>query len=102
YKGAALGLTDLMGGVVDMSFPSTGSVMGYIEQGKLRALAVASPVRAAQLPNVPTFEEGGVPDFTVSTWHGLLAPAGTPEAIISKINADVNEIIQKPAFQETL
>lgn len=102
YKGAALGLTDLMGGVVDMSFPSTGSAMGYIQQGKLRALAVASNERVEQLKDVPTFTESGVPDYTVSTWHGLLAPAGTPRQVVDKINANVNEIIQTPAFQQAL
>lgn len=102
YKGAALGLTDLMGGVVDMSFPSTGSVMGYVQQGKLRALAVAADERVEQLKDVPTFAEAGVPDYIVSTWHGLLAPAGTPKAIVDKYNAEVNEIIQTPAFQEAL
>lgn len=102
YKGAALALTDLMGGVVDMSFPSTGSAMGYIQQGKLRALAVASNERVEQLKNVPTFSESGVPDYTVSTWHGILAPAGTPPAIVNKLNAEINDIIQTPAFQEAL
>jgi len=102
YKGAAQGMTDLIGGIVDMSMPSTGSVMNFIEQGKLRALAVASNQRFKQLPNVPTFAESGVPDFIVSTWHGLLAPAGTSPEIVFKINADVNEIIQTEAFKNAL
>lgn len=102
YKGAAQGLTDLMGGVVNMSFPSTGSVMSLIQQGKLRALAIASPERTEQLADVPTFIESGIPDFIVSTWHGLLAPAGTPPEIVRKINADVNEIIQTPDFKKSL
>lgn len=102
YKGAAQGMTDLIGGVVDMSMPSTGSVMNFIQQGKLRALAIASKHRFKQLPDVPTFAESGVPDFIVSTWHGLLAPAGTPPEIVFKINADVNEIIQTDAFKKAL
>ncbi|MGX9937499.1 Bug family tripartite tricarboxylate transporter substrate binding protein [Advenella kashmirensis] len=102
YKGAAQGMTDLIGGVVDMSIPSTGSVMNFIQQGKLRALAIASNQRFEQLPNVPTFAESGVPDFMVSTWHGLLAPAGTPPEIVFKINADVNEIIKTEAFKNAL
>lgn len=102
YKGAAQGMTDLIGGVVDMSIPSTGSVMNFIQQGKLRALAIASNQRFEQLPNVPTFAESGVPDFIVSTWHGLLAPAGTPPEIVFKINADVNEIIKTEAFKTAL
>lgn len=102
YKGAAQGMTDLMGGVVDMSFPSPGSAMAYITQGKLRALAVASNERLAQLKDVPTFAEAGVPDYTISTWHGMLAPAGTPADIVAKINADINEIIQTPAVKNAL
>ncbi|GAA4325411.1 tripartite tricarboxylate transporter substrate binding protein [Pigmentiphaga soli] len=102
YKGAAQGMTDLMGGVVDMSFPSPGSVMAYVNQGKLRALAVASPERIAQLKDVPTFAEAGVPDYLISTWHGILAPAGTPADVVRKINADVNAIIAEPGFQQSL
>ncbi len=102
YKGAAQGLTDLIGGVVDMSMPSTGSVMSFLKQGKLRALAIASNERLEQLPDVPTFAESGIPDFIVSTWHGLLAPAHTPSEIVSKINTDVNDIIQTDKFKKAL
>jgi len=102
YKGAALALTDLMGGVVDMSLPSTGSVMGYLQQGKLRALAVAANERVDQLKDVPTFAESGIPDFVISTWHGILAPAGTPKEIVDKLNAEINDIIQTPEIQEVM
>ncbi len=102
YKGAAQGMTDLIGGIVDMSIPSTGSVMHFLQQGKLRALAIASDERFEQLPNVPTFAESGIPDFIVSTWHGLLAPAGTPSNVVLKINTTVNEIIQTEAFKKAL
>lgn len=102
YKGAAQGMTDLIGGVVDMSMPSTGSVMHFLQQGKLRALAIASNERFDQLPDVPTFAESGIPDFIVSTWHGLLAPAGTPSDIVLKLNKTVNEIIQTDAFKSAL
>jgi tripartite-type tricarboxylate transporter receptor subunit TctC len=102
YKGAAQGMTDLASGVVDMSFPSPASAQAYIAQGKLRALAVAARERVDTMKDVPTFAEVGVPDFTVSTWHGILAPAGTPAEIVSRINADVNAILADPAFQQTL
>ncbi len=102
YKGAAQGMVDLMGGVVDMSFPSPGSAMAYLSQGKLRALAVASNRRIAQLKDVPTFAEAGIADYTISTWHGLLAPAGTPADIVAKINADINSIVRAPAFKAAL
>ena len=83
YKGAAQGMTDLMGGVVDMSFPTPGSAMGYISQGKLRALAVASNERLAQLKDVPTF-------------------AGAPPEVVAKINADVADILRDPAVQRAM
>lgn len=102
YKGAAPGMTDLAAGIVDMSFPSPASALSFIAGGKLRALAVSAPQRFAQLPNVPTFAEAGIPDFVLGTWHGLLAPAGTPPAVIAKINGDVNEIIQTADFKATL
>ena len=102
YKGAAPGMADLAGGVVDMSFPSPGSILAYVAGGKLRPLAVSSTQRFPQLKDVPTFAEAGVPDFTIGTWHGVLAPAGTPAAIVAKINADINQVIQTPEFKASL
>jgi tripartite-type tricarboxylate transporter receptor subunit TctC len=102
YKGAAPGMTDLIGGVVDMSFPSPGSVMSFVAGGKLRALAVSANQRFPQLKDVPTFAEAGVPDFVLGTWHGVLAPAGTPAAIVGKINTDINAIIQTAEFRSAL
>ncbi|MDX3905848.1 MAG: tripartite tricarboxylate transporter substrate binding protein [Pigmentiphaga sp.] len=102
YKGAAQGMTDLIGGVVDMSFPSPGSAMSYLAQGKLRALAVAAPERLAQLKDVPTFAEAGVADYTISTWHGILAPAGTPADIVDQVNADVNALLRDPNVRKAL
>lgn len=78
YKGAAPAVTDLIGGQIDLSFATVGSVLPHIQAGKLVALAVASRQRSALLPQVPTFEEAGVKGFVVDTWYGLLAPAGTP------------------------
>lgn len=102
YKGAAPGMTDLVGGVVDMSFPSPGSISAFVTAGKLRPLAVTSSQRFPQLKDVPTFAEAGIADFTIGTWHGVLAPAGTPPAIVSKINADINAILQTPEFRDAL
>lgn len=102
YRGANQGMTDLIAGVVDLSFPSPGSVLVHVASGKLRALAVSSPQRYAQLKNVPTFAEAGIPDFNIGTWHGVLAPAGTPPAVIAKLNADINEVIQTPEFKAAL
>ena len=78
YKGAAQAVTDLMGGQVDASFATLGSVLPQVQTGKLRALAVAAPRRSALLPQVPTFEESGVKGYSADAWYGLLAPAGTP------------------------
>ena len=78
YKGAAPAVTDLIGGQVDLSFATLGSVLPHIKSGKLTALAVASKQRSSLLPQVPTFEEAGVKGFVIDTWYGLLAPAGTP------------------------
>ncbi|QHE86474.1 Bug family tripartite tricarboxylate transporter substrate binding protein [Hydrogenophaga sp. BPS33] len=102
YKGAAQGMTDLVGGVVDMSFPSPGSITAFVSGGKLRPLAVSSNQRFPYLKDVPTFAEAGISDFVIGTWHGVLAPAGTPPAIVAKINADINAIIQTREFQEAL
>jgi tripartite-type tricarboxylate transporter receptor subunit TctC len=102
YKGAAPGMTDLVGGVVDMSFPSPGSITAFVTAGKLRPLAVTSAQRFPHLKDVPTFAEAGIADFTIGTWHGVLAPAGTPAAIVTKINADINAVIQTPEFRDAL
>ncbi|MGB3068862.1 MAG: tripartite tricarboxylate transporter substrate binding protein [Ottowia sp.] len=102
YKGAAQGMTDLIGGVVDMSFPSPGSVMAHAKQGTLRVLAVAATQRLPDLKEVPTFAEAGVQDFLVSTWHGTFAPAGTPHDIVNKINADINATMASAEFKQTL
>ena len=84
YKGAAPAVSDLMGGQVDPSFATLGSVMPHLKSGKLLALAVASPRRSSLLPQVPTFDEAGVKGCCIDTWYGLLAPAGTaPEALRS-------------------
>ena len=102
YKGAAPGMVDLSGGVVDMSFPSPGSIMAYVSAGKLRPLAVSATRRFPQLKDVPTFAEAGISDFNLGTWHGVLAPARTPPNIVAKINFDMNEVIQTSAFQTAL
>lgn len=78
YKGAAQAVSDLMGGQVDSSFATLGSVLPQVESGKLTALAVAAPRRLPQLPDVPTFAEAGVQGYAAEAWYGVLAPAGIP------------------------
>lgn len=81
YKGAAPAVTDLMSGQVDASFATLGSVLPHILSGKLQALAISSPQRAASLPQVPTFEEAGVKGYAADAWYGILAPEGLPLAV---------------------
>ena len=89
YKGAAPAITDLIGGSVDSVFSSIPSLVGHIQSGRVRALAVTSSRRSAALPNVPTIAESGLSGFAVAPWFGLLAPTGTPADVIAKISEDV-------------
>ncbi|HEX2117483.1 MAG TPA: tripartite tricarboxylate transporter substrate binding protein [Alphaproteobacteria bacterium] len=89
YRGAAPALTDLMSGQIQAVFTSLPSVIGHIREGAVRPLAVTAAKRAGAAPDVPTIAEAGVPGFDVNPWFGLLAPAGTPAAIVRQINGDV-------------
>jgi tripartite-type tricarboxylate transporter receptor subunit TctC len=100
YKGSAQALTDLMGGQVQVYMSSIPTALSHIKGGKLRALAVTSPKRAPSLPEVPTISEAGYKGFDANTWFGLVAPAGTPAPIVSKINAEVNRILKMPDVKE--
>ena len=102
YKGAAQAVTDLMGGQVDSSFATLGSVLPQVQTGKLRALAVASAQRSALLPDVPTFEESGVKGYSADAWYGLLAPAGTPADIVAKLTRVASDFSRLPATEEKL
>jgi tripartite-type tricarboxylate transporter receptor subunit TctC len=85
YKGAAQVVTDVMGGQLDSSFATLGSVLPQVQTGKLTALAVASPRRSTLLPQVPTFSEAGVKGYVADAWYGLLAPAGTPASVLQTL-----------------
>ena len=100
YKGSAQALTDLMGGQVQVYMSSIPTALSHIKGGKLRAIAVTSPKRAPSLPDVPTIAEAGYKGFDANTWFGLVAPAGTPAPIVSKINAEVNRILKMPDVRE--
>jgi tripartite-type tricarboxylate transporter receptor subunit TctC len=89
YKGAAPALTDLIGGTLQVVFTSMPSVVGFVQAGRVRALAVTSARRSATLPNLPTIAEAAIPGFDVHPWFGLLAPAHTPAAIVDKTNQDI-------------
>lgn len=102
YKGAAGALQDLMSGQVSMAFMTSVSSVPLLKEGKIRPLAVASDKRLPQLPNVPTMIEAGLPGFLVDSWNGLLAPKGTPPAIVAKLSAEVMKAMASPDIKEKL
>ena len=97
YKGAAQVVTDVMGGQLDSSFATLGSVLPQVQAGKLMALAVASPRRSSLLPNVPTFAEAGVKGYSADAWYGLLAPAGTPVAVLQVLEKVAGQFTEQAA-----
>jgi len=98
YRAAGTSLTDLMAGQVHAMFTNIqASNVGYVNQGKLRALAVASPGRSEVLPQVPTFGELKQPELNMTSWTGLAAPAGTPDAIVEQLYAAMRTVLQDPA-----
>jgi tripartite-type tricarboxylate transporter receptor subunit TctC len=96
YRGTAPALQDVMGNSVDLFFDNLGSSMSLHLSGKLRILAVCSTERIAAMPDVPTARETGVADFTSVTWFALMAPKGTPEPVVAKLNAEVTNILREP------
>jgi tripartite-type tricarboxylate transporter receptor subunit TctC len=102
YKGASPALNDLLAGNVAMGFMTSLGLPQHLQTGKLRAIAVASPRRLPDLPDVPTTAEAGLPDFHVLSWNGLAAPANTPRPIIDKLNAEVNRILASPEVKQQL
>ena len=102
YKSGSAGLTDLMAGNVTMMFDQMYSAMPSIKADKLRPIAITSKKRSPLLPNVPTFAEVGYPKVEVLNWQGLIAPKGTPKAIIDKLNAAANEALKDPQLRELM
>jgi tripartite-type tricarboxylate transporter receptor subunit TctC len=102
YKGGGPAIADLVGGNVSMSFASMTSSLPFIKAGRLRPLAVSSRDRSAQLPEVPTMAEAGVPDIVVRDWQGILGPRAMPKPIVEKLNAEITRILRHPENQERL
>lgn len=100
YRGAGPALNDLLGGQVNVMFDVLGSSLPYIQAGKLTALAVTSAKRSPALPNVPTMAEAGVPGYEFTGWHGIAVRAGTPAAVIDKLNQTLNAIFNNPDFHK--
>jgi tripartite-type tricarboxylate transporter receptor subunit TctC len=102
YKGAAPAMQGLLAGDTQLMFDNLASAMSQVKAGKLRALAVTTAERSKLVSDLPTMAEAGVPGFDISTWYGLLAPAGTPPDLIAKWNADVTKILSAPEMRERL
>jgi len=102
YKGSNPALMDALAGNVDLLVSSLPSAMGQIKSGKLRPLAVTSAKRSSSAPDVPTVAESGFKGFDVSTWYGLLAPAGTPAAVVQTLNTEVNKLLAQPDVQAAI
>lgn len=102
YKGAAQALPDLLSGQIPVSFNAAAVVVTYIKAGKLRPLAVTALARFAPLPDVFTSAEAGLPGFEMSTWHGVLAPAGTPRSIVLRLHGEIARVLRLPEVREKL
>ena len=102
YKGAAPAMQALLAGDTQLMFDNLANAMAQVKAGKLRALAVTTAQRSKLAPELPTMAEAGVPGFDISTWFGLLAPAGTPADVIAKWNADVTRLLSAPDMRERL
>jgi len=100
YKGSATAITDLMTGVLDFGTLSLSSVLPLIQEGKLRALAVANETRAKVLPDVPTLKEAGLGDVSGTVRFFVAAPAGTPDAVIDKLSNDLRAVVKEPEIEE--
>jgi tripartite-type tricarboxylate transporter receptor subunit TctC len=100
YKGSGQAVIDLISGQVDMNFDSIPAVIQHVKSGKLRAIAVTSAKRASGLPEIPTIAESGFPDYDLTTWWGLFAPAGTPPEVVAKIHRDTLAALQEADLKE--
>ena len=102
YRGAAAALTDLIGGQIQLFFDAASGLIGPGKQGRVRLIGVASDKRLPALPEVPTFIEQGIADFTGSTWAGMLAPAGTPAEIVQRLADEVGRIVRSDEVRQRL
>jgi tripartite-type tricarboxylate transporter receptor subunit TctC len=96
YRGTAPSITDLIAGQVDATFTGAPAVLPHVKSGRLRALAVSSAQRIAALPDVPTVAESGYPGFEADQWYGVVAPTGTPAAVVARLNAEINKALALP------
>lgn len=102
YSGTAPALRDLLGGQITFMFAQTSAAFPHLRAGKIRALGVASVKRTAQLPDLPTVAESGLPGFEAVSWYALLAPSATPKEITAKLQTEIARILQLPEVKEKL
>lgn len=102
YRGSAPAITDLLGGQVQSMFDNTPSALPHVKAGRLRAIAVTSARRLPSLPDVPTIAESGFPGFDVQSWFAIAAPAGTPRAVVEKLNAALNKALAAPDVRQRM
>ncbi|MES2562839.1 MAG: tripartite tricarboxylate transporter substrate binding protein [Pseudomonadota bacterium] len=102
YKGSGAMMSDLIGGQVDFSFPSTAAALPHVQQGRLRALGITSARRSQAYPNVPTIAEAGVPGFEVMGWYGVLGPARIPKEVAVTLSSEIVRLVKRSDMQERL
>jgi tripartite-type tricarboxylate transporter receptor subunit TctC len=102
YKGVNLAMQDVIAGRIDFVVIGVPAAAPHVKSGRLRALAVIAPQRLPALPEVPTVAEAGLPGFEVTTWYGILAPAGTPRPVIARLNAELVKVMHSPEMKERL
>jgi tripartite-type tricarboxylate transporter receptor subunit TctC len=102
YKGGGPATIDLIGGHVQMFYSVPINVIGHVQSGKLKAIAVSGKSRVNALPQTPTFAEAGLPGFDIVTWNGVVAPAGTPKAIVDKLSAEIGALLAMPSTRDKL
>ena len=100
YKGTGPALTAMLGGEIHIQLIGISSVVPHLKSGRMRALAVSGAKRSSAAPEVPTVAESGVPGYEFDVWYGMLFPAGTPRAIVGKVNADINRVLKSPELTQ--
>ena len=102
YKGTAIMVTDVISGQISLTFGSALGVLPHVRSGRMRALAVTGENRSPAVPELPTIAEAGLPGYEVVFWFGVMAPAGTPQPIVAKLNTEINEILKMPDVRERM
>ena len=102
YRGISPAFTDLLGGQTDAMLPTLFAAIPYLKTNRVRALAITGQKRSSAEPNIPTFKELGYPGFDGQQWYGISGPANVPEAIVNRINAELNKVLATPEFNQEM